>query len=79
MIDKATNDYYDAMFDMFTSTGWKEFMADMEFALDAIDNIESITDEKQLFTVQGQIKTLKSITGFQSAIEGSYEELKNDS
>jgi hypothetical protein len=79
MIDKATNDYYDAMFDMFTCKGWNEFIADMEFALDALDNIEAITDEKQLFTVQGQIKTLKSITGFQSAIEASYEDLKDDS
>jgi len=79
MIDKQTNDYYDAMFDMFSSQGWKEFISDMEFALDAINNLESITDEKHLFTTQGQVKTLKSIVGFQSALESSYEELKNDS
>lgn len=79
MIDKATNDYYDAMFDMFASKGWQEFMADMEFALDAIDNLEAITDERHLFTAQGQIKTLKSVVGFQSALEQTYEELKNDS
>jgi hypothetical protein len=79
MIDKQTNDYYDAMFDMFNSKGWKEFMSDMEFALDALDNLESIQDEKQLFTTQGQVKTLKSIIGFQSAIEATYEDLKNDS
>jgi hypothetical protein len=79
MIDKQTNDYYDAMFDMFNSKGWKEFMSDMEFALDALGNLESIQDEKQLFTTQGQVKTLKSIIGFQSAIEATYEDLKNDS
>lgn len=79
MIDKETNDYYDSMFDMFASKGWKEFMADMEFALDALDNIESISDEKHLFTSQGQIKTLKSILGFQTSIEQTYEELQRDS
>jgi len=79
MIDKQTNDYYDAMFTMFSSQGWKEFIADMEFALDSLDNLESISDEKQLFTTQGQVKTLKSIVGFQSALEASYEDLKNDS
>jgi len=51
----------------------------MEFALDSLDNLESISDEKQLFTTQGQVKTLKSIVGFQSALEASYEDLKNDS
>ena len=79
MIDKDTNDYYDALFDMFASRGWKEFMADMEFALDALDNIEAIDNEKQLFITQGQLKVLRSITNFQSGIENAYEELNGDS
>lgn len=76
--NKETNDYYDAMFDMFSTKGWKEFIADVEFALDAIDNLESITDERHLFNAQGQIKTLKYILGFQSALEQSYEDLQNE-
>ena len=79
MLDKATNDYYDALFDMFASNGWKEFIADMEFALDALDNIEAVDNEKQLFITQGQIKVLRSVVNFQSAIENTYEELNGSS
>ena len=79
MLDKETNDYYDALFDMFASRGWKEFTADLEFALDALDNIEAIDNEKQLFVTQGQIKVLRSIVNFQSGIENAYEELHGNS
>ena len=49
----------DEILKVFTSDGWKYIVDDINKTYDAINKIDGIIDEKQLYQRQGEIQQLK--------------------
>ena len=49
----------DEILKVFTSDGWKYIIDDINKTYDAINKIDGIIDEKQLYQRQGEIQQLK--------------------
>ena len=69
---------YNNYFEMFRTSGWKQFIEDMQEALDGYA-IEDIKDGEHLALVKGERRMLKQVLQFQWAIEMNYELLEEES
>lgn len=49
----------DSILDTFTTDGWKFIVEDIKKHYDAINNIDGINNEKELYQLQGEIRKLK--------------------
>jgi len=49
----------DSILNVFTTDGWKLIVEDISKTYDAINKIDGIIDEKELYQRQGQISQLK--------------------
>lgn len=64
--------YYERYFDLFLTTGWKQFIEELEDIIDGY-TIDEIKDEKHLNTIKGQLQILYRITSFEASIRNSYD------
>ena len=63
--------YYEHYFDLFLTTGWKQFVEEIQEILDS-HRIEDIRDDKQLAYTKGERSALHRITRFEGGIKNSY-------
>ena len=59
---------------MFASQGWKDLIEDLEKDLQNIDNLNGISDEKQLHSRLGQKTVLERILSRETMIREAYED-----
>jgi hypothetical protein len=69
--------YYETLFDLFTTDGWKLFISSIEQNIEDF-SIESLEDEKHLRHVQGQLLVLNNISNFESNIKASYDQIVSE-
>jgi len=77
MIDPEVSEQYDNYFHLFRSTGWKQFIEDMQAVYEGYA-IENIKDEIDLAFVQGERRILNTILNFEVSITQSYDLLNED-
>ncbi len=70
--------YYDAMFDMMGSEGWKYLMEDFEEMRKASDTLNGIDDEKKLHFRRGELSIINLVLNRKEMCEKAYEGLKNE-
>ena len=68
---------YNNYFEMFRTAGWKQFIEDMQEALEGYA-IEDIKDGEHLALVKGEMRMLKQVLQFQWAIEMNFELLEDE-
>ena len=71
---KEEEEYYDAYFDMFHTTGWKQFIDEINDIINGF-RIEDIKDEKHLSLVQGQLQMLTRTANFEDGLRNTYDDL----
>ena len=69
--------YYENYFELFLTTGWKQFVQESQDTLDG-HSIDDIKDAKELSHVQGQRTVLLNIVRFETGIQNAFEELSNN-
>ena len=69
--------YYENYFDLFLTSGWKQFVAEAKESLDS-HSIDDIKSEKELSQLQGQRTALLNIVRFETGIQNAFEELSNN-
>lgn len=74
---KQEEEYYEDYLDMFLTEGWKAFIEDIQAVHDSY-MIENLTDEKELYRVQGERAVLRRILGYQNGIEAAYASIQED-
>lgn len=74
---KEEEEYYDAYFDMFHTTGWKQFIDEINDIINGF-RIEDIKDEKHLSLVQGQLQMLTRTANFEDGLRNTYDDLTED-
>ena len=76
---KEDQEYFDAMFDLFGSDGWKAFVQQINKGAAAVANelaFKADVVSSDLHFMRGKIQAFASVTGFQNALENQYEQLK---
>lgn len=73
--------YYERYFDTFSTSGWKQFIEDIQEIHDSY-RIEDLHTDRQLAFVQGERRILDRILNFETSIRNTYDytmEVTNDS
>ncbi len=73
--DKA---WYDAQFDMFSTQGYKDFIAQVTEMKDAMNTLASVDTAEKLHNHRGQLEILYWMLGWQSSVEAAHKELSNE-
>lgn len=71
---REESDYFDNYFDLFSTQGWKQFISEIEDSIDTY-TIEDIKDDKNLYSVQGQLQILKRFAWFETGIRNAYDQI----
>lgn len=74
-MDRDTEQYYLNYFDLFNTEGWKQLMVELQQNATAINNIELLKDEADMFYRKGQLNMLANLLNFKDSITNSYEEI----
>lgn len=78
MTDKEREDYFDKYWDLFASSGWKQFIEDLNDSAKSLDDICTIKDANEFFYRKGQVEILRRVLNFQRTMEESYKEIENE-
>lgn len=76
-MDNSLEKQYEDYFDLFSRSGWKLLMEDIDIMIESVDSLESVTSLEELHQYKGQLTILKRIRGFENAITAAYEELND--
>ena len=68
--------YYDSLFDLFGSEGWKNLTQQLEQNREAVSSIKDIPDAKLLHFRQGQLDVIDILLNMPSITEQSYSALQ---
>lgn len=68
--------YYNNFFDLFGTAGWSQFIDELEDRAEAYD-ISYLTNEKDLYKVQGELSIIRMILNFEQFIEQGHESATN--
>ena len=71
--------YYDSLFDLFASEGWKNLLDDFQSAKASIESIRGVEDAKTLHYRQGQLDVLDRLFTLQTLTEQSFKLIQEGS
>lgn len=67
--------YYESRFSMMSTDGWKDLIEDIDSMVEALNNISTIQDEKDLQFKKGELSILTWLKNLKEVSERAYEEL----
>ena len=67
--------YYEDRFDLFSKQGWIDLMQDVDKMLESMNNVSTISDEKSLQFLKGEISMLVWLQTLKWVSERAYEDL----
>lgn len=69
--------YYENYFDLFVTSGWKQFIEDLESTANSFD-IRRVDNEAALKYAQGQLAILDRIINFEASIRTTYDDVSDN-
>ena len=73
--DKALEDYYSALFQMYGSEGWKKLMEDFGRMQELRDSVAGLENEQQLWHRHGELSMVEYVLAHQAVVEQAYASL----
>lgn len=67
--------YYESRFSMMSTDGWMDLIEDIDSMVEALNNISTIQDEKDLQFKKGELSILTWLKNLKEVSERAYEEL----
>lgn len=74
-MDNSVLKQYEDFFDLFSRSGWKLFMEDIDSMVKSLDSLDYVNSMEELHSHKGQLMILKRIAGFENAMLAAYEDL----
>lgn len=74
-MNKELQEYYENRFSMFSESGWKQLIEDVDKMIESIDTLSGIEDEKKLHFRKGELSILNWIKGLESVSIEAFNEL----
>lgn len=75
-MDQELQKYYEERFSMMSTTGWHDFIEDVQQLFDTYNKINTADSFEEFHKRKGQIDILQWILSLKGASEQAYEELK---
>jgi predicted house-cleaning noncanonical NTP pyrophosphatase (MazG superfamily) len=75
ILDKELQEYYEARFDMMSTKGWKDLLADVEKMIEERNNLMATKSLEELNLRKGQLDVLYWIKTLKQLSEESWEQL----
>jgi hypothetical protein len=76
-LDKNLQEYYENRFSTMATTGWKEFIEDVQALFDTYNNISTVDTHEELHKRKGQLDILQWVLTLKAVSEQTYEELQD--
>jgi hypothetical protein len=67
--------YYEERFSMMATQGWKDLIEDIDNMANALNNISTVQDEKDLMFKKGELSILTWLKTLKEVSERAFEEL----
>lgn len=67
--------YYETLVDLFVHPGWKLFVEDISKATEALNTLDGITSERELFLNQGKLTQLRHILSYENQVNESLDQM----
>lgn len=77
-MDKELQEYYEARFDMMSTKGYKDLLADVERMIDERNNLMATQSLEDLNFRKGQLDVLHWIRTLKKLSEEAWEQLNNE-
>lgn len=77
-MDKELQEYYEARFDMMSTKGYKDLLADVEIMIEERNNLMATTSLEDLNFRKGQLDILHWIRTLKKLSEEAWEQLNNE-
>jgi len=77
-LDKELQEYYDARFEMMSTKGYKDLLADVEVMIDERNNLMATQSLEDLNFRKGQLDVLHWIRTLKKLSEEAWEQLNNE-
>ena len=58
---KADKEFFEGRYRLFETDGWKDLIEELQLMSESLDSVQTIKDEKSLYTVQGQLSILSML------------------
>lgn len=78
-MDKVLEKYYEERFSTMATTGWKQYIEDVQAIFDAVNKVAPIQNEQDLYFRKGQLDILQWVLTLKESSEEAYEALQRDS
>ena len=75
ILDKELQEYYEARFDMMSTKGWKDLLADVDKMIEERNNLMATKSLEELNLRKGQLDVLYWIKTLKQLSEESWEQL----
>jgi hypothetical protein len=75
-MDRDLQEYYESLLELFSTSGWKQFLEDIGDNLEILGDITTIPDEKQFWFRRGQVEAIQRVLAYEESILAGYEEAK---
>lgn len=75
-MDRDLQEYYESLLELFSTSGWKQFLEDIGDNLEILGDITTIPDEKQFWFRRGQVEAIQRVLAYEESILNGYEEAK---
>lgn len=75
---KADQDYYDALLEMMSTTGWKNLTAEFEQTKATLNDVVSTNSAEELWTRKGQLNILNNLLNLRTSIDFAMDQLEAD-
>lgn len=70
--DKDLQDYYDALFEMYSTPGWQKLMEDVAHMRQVHESVRTVTDERTLLFRHGELNQMDWLFTHQERTESAY-------
>ena len=77
-MDKELQDYYEARFEMMSTKGYKDLLADVEVMIDERNNLMATQSLEDLNFRKGQLDVLHWLRTLKKLSEEAWEQLNNE-
>lgn len=77
-LSPAEQKYYDEMYSLFATSGWKQFQEQIQERFLSLNNVLSIKDSDEFKLTQGQLLILMEILNFEQTVRTTAELGEND-
>lgn len=77
-MDNQLQKYYENMFSMFCSDGWKDLIEDLGKMIAVRNDIDGLNTVEELHFAKGELSIMKWIENLEESYHNTYEQLKEE-